>query len=221
MKHPTAPRELIEAIDAGDMAAVARRVEAAPELVRARADDDVSVLLYAAYRGENGIAELLAARVGDLDLPEAVALGRRETARRLLEANAEAVHARSPDGFTSLHYAAFFGRGKLLKQLLEAGADVNAVADNRTRVCPLHSAAARGDADLCARLLEAGADPDARQAGGFTALMSAALHGNREMVERLLEAGADRTLRSDDDRSAADFAREGEHDALADALESA
>ena len=150
---------------------------------------------------------------------EAVALGRNGEVERGLRADPAAIERWSEDGFTPLHYAAFFGHGEVARRLVEAGADVDAEARNPSRVRPLHSAVARGDVEICRMLLRAGADPDRRQQGGFTALMSAALHGERSLVEALLAAGADPAAASDDDRSPADFAREGGHGELAAELE--
>ncbi|MBV9773233.1 MAG: ankyrin repeat domain-containing protein, partial [Gemmatimonadetes bacterium] len=64
-------------------------------------------------------------------------------------------------------------------------------------------------------LLEAGADANARQHGGYTALHAAAMHGSGERVELLLAHGADPALPADDGRTAAGFARERGHAAVA------
>ena len=81
--------------------------------------------------------------------------------------------------------------------LLEAGADVDAVADNETHVQPLHSAAASRHLEVCRLLLAAGADVNARQAGGFTPLHAAAQNGDPEMVELFLSARADPAAATD------------------------
>jgi ankyrin repeat protein len=74
-------------------------------------------------------------------------------------------------------------------------------------VRPLHSAAATRDAESARLLLEAGADPDARQAGGFTALQAAAHHDDDALAGLLLHHGADRGLRNDDGADAEALAR--------------
>ena len=114
----------------------------------------------------------------------------------------------SPDGFTALHLAAFFGRETVAATLLEHGADVNAVARNPLRVQPLHSAAAAGHTPVARLLLEYGADPNARQEGGFVPLHAAAQAGNDELYELLLASGADQDAATDDGRTAADFRAE-------------
>ena len=68
-------------------------------------------------------------------------------------------------------------------------------------------------------LLDAGADVDARQHGGYTALMEAALQGNEEMVRALLDAGADPTLTEEDGRNSIEFARAEGHTDVAELLD--
>jgi ankyrin repeat protein len=214
-----AHQQLADAIERGDAESVSRLLDASPDIAAQEAEQGISWILHALYQRQPEIAELIAASRGDdLDLHEAAALGRSDIAEGILTAESEAINRHSPDGFTALHYAAFFGRPELITLLIGSGADVNAVADNPTRVRPLHSAAALGDTGICRQLLAAGARPDAQQQAGYTALMSAALHGNREMAELLLEFGADQTISSEDGKTAADFAREGGYDELAELL---
>jgi uncharacterized protein len=53
---------------------------------------------------------------------------------------------------------------------------------------------------------------------GFTPLMEAAYNGQRDMVELLLAHGADPALRDDKGLTAADYARQNGHQALAERL---
>lgn len=79
-----------------------------------------------------------------------------------------------------------------LKELIEAGADVNAKAEayGRKGCTALHAAAKAGKARSCAVLLDAGADTDAKLENGDAPLHNAAEAGNLEVVEMLLAAGA-------------------------------
>src|SRR6202023_4185501 len=96
----------------------------------------------------------------------------------------------SADGFTALHFAAYLGGADAVRVLIDAGADVHAVARNDMRVQPLHSAAALGGVGACELLLNAGADPNAAQQGGFVPLDEALLTKNDALASLLRERGA-------------------------------
>lgn len=202
-------RQIVDALDRGDADAVRGLLDSTPALALARDPDGVPLLLRALYRGHREVALAIARRRPRLSVLEAAALGWTEPLRAQLAADGAAIAERSPDGFTPLHYAAFFAHPDAAAALVAHGADVDAAAANPSQVRPLHSAAASRSLPVCRLLLEAGADPDRRQSGGFTALHSAARHGERELVEMLLEAGADAGIAAEDGRTAADFAAEG------------
>jgi ankyrin repeat protein len=98
----------------------------------------------------------------------------------------------SADGFTALHFAAFLGGPAAVRMLLDAGADVSAVARNEMLVQPLHSAAANGNVESCRLLLEAGADPNARQQRDYTPMDEAVQENNAELIALLAEYHAQR-----------------------------
>jgi ankyrin repeat protein len=60
-------------------------------------------------------------------------------------------------GYSCVHFAAAYGRCKVLETLLKAGADPNAL-NRKNDVTPLHLAAAFGHAECVKALLEHGAD---------------------------------------------------------------
>ena len=163
----------------------------------------LSPVLAALYEGRREDAEALA---DEPDVLEAAALGRLDVLRAHLEGDPEALSARTPEGFTPLHLAAFFGGGPAVRVLLAAGAPADGDADNDRDVRPLHSATAAGDHDAVRALLEAGADPNVRQQGGYTPLLQAAHADDPELTRMLLEHGADRTLAADDGRDPAAMA---------------
>jgi uncharacterized protein len=164
-----------------------------------------SELLEALYRSDHDTVEATLAEQPELTIFEAAAVGDTERVRELLSLQPDALADWSPDGFTALHLAAFFGRETVAATLLERGADVSAVARNPLRVQPLHSAAAGGHTAVARLLLEHGADPNARQEGGFVPLHAAAQARNDELYELLLASGADQDAATDDGRTAADF----------------
>ena len=154
----------------------------------------------------------------ELDICEAAAVGADERVQQLLGEDAGAAARRSPDGFTPLHLASFFGHEQAARLLVAGGADVNVRAENANRVAPLHSAAAGGHTAIAELLLDAGAAPDETQEGGFTPLHSAAHNGDLRLVERLLQDGADPRRATDDGRTAVDLAAEAGHEEVLDRL---
>jgi ankyrin repeat protein len=150
----------------------------------------MSAIMEALYRGDRARAAQLAGEA-ELDVHEASSLGRVERLRELLGSDPSLATSRSDDGFTPLHYAAFFGTAEAAAALLEHGADPAAVAENEMRVQPLHSAAAVDANETARLLLDAGADPNARQQGGFRPIDAAVQNGNDELYALLVERGAE------------------------------
>jgi ankyrin repeat protein len=185
---------LFEAIEQGDEARVRAIVSDDPRLASARNEDGLSAVLFATYRLRRELAEELIAAGAELDLFDAAATGRTERLRTLLADDPQLAQAWSADGFTALHYAAFFGDAAGAGVLLDAGADPTAVARNEMLVQPLHSAAAAGQVDVAQLLLEAGADPNAEQQDGYLPLDAANQLGN-EPLQRLLRAYGARASR--------------------------
>ncbi len=164
-----------------------------------------SELLEALYRGDRETVEARLAGGDHLTIFEAAAIGDAKRVHELLMLEAGFVDLWSPDGFTALHLAAFFGHAAVAAELLARGADVGAVARNPLRVQAIHSAAAGDHTDVVRVLLEHGADPNAKQEGGFAPIHAAAQNGNDELYDLLVERGADPEAATDDGRTAADF----------------
>ncbi|HEX9259564.1 MAG TPA: ankyrin repeat domain-containing protein [Acidimicrobiales bacterium] len=198
-----------DAVAAGDVSAVEAELAQKPALASARSPEGISALLVAAYRGHHGVVDALRSAGAELDAFDAAALGDLTLLERQLDLDPNLAEAFSADGFTALHFAAFFGRPDAVALLLTRAAPIEAEARNDMRVRPLHSAAAcfepKARRRCCELLLEAGAEVDARQQGGFTALMEAAQHGDAELVRLLLARGADPHLAADDGRTAANI----------------
>ncbi|MDO8484018.1 MAG: ankyrin repeat domain-containing protein [Candidatus Limnocylindrales bacterium] len=203
--------ELIAVVKAGDADRVTMIVSGEPALASTRDGDGVSVLMLSRYRSNRAVTDALLAADPDLDVHEAAALGYLDRLRERLDEDPSRVGSLSADGYTALHFAAFFAKPEAARILLEAGAPVDVVANNEMRVQPLHSAAAGRQTEICRLLLAAGADVDAREAGGFTPLHAAAQNGDPEMVELFLSAGADPAATTDDGTTSADAAEAAGH----------
>ena len=147
----------------------------------------LSPVLAALYEGRREDAEALA---DEPDVLEAAALGRLDVLRTHLEGDPEALTARTPEGFTALHLAAFFGGAGAVRAILATGADPDADNRNTFEVHPIHSAVAVGDHASVRALLEAGADPNVEQQGGHTPLTAAIHQQDSEMEALLREFGA-------------------------------
>lgn len=211
--------ELIDAIRSDDLDTVDRLLVTDPWLTSARDGDGLTPVIHARYWFRRAALDrLLAIRGDDLDMFEAAVTGRADLVRAHLIRDPALARAWSPDGYTALHFPAFFGGADVAEALVDAGADVEAVSRNEMGARPLHSAAAGRHLDVSRLLVEGGANVNAVQHGGYVPLHQAAQHGDVELAELLLAAGADLDIRLDDGRTAADLALEAGHGGLAERL---
>lgn len=213
--------ELMAALQAGDIDKIKRSLESHPSLASMRDERGVSALMHAYYRGRGDIAELILNLRPDLDIFEATAAGKLEPVSAILDRDPAQVNNWSCDGFTPLHFAAFFRRTEIARELVGRGANVRAVSMNPMEVTPLHSAAAARATEIVRLLLEHGAPVNSRQHGGWTALHAAADHGDKQMIELLLQHGADPAARNDDGKNAAEIAQAKGHKDLLSLLAAA
>jgi uncharacterized protein len=210
--------ELFEAIRTDDVGMVRRLIRQDASLARATNEQGVTALLYAKYSNRTAALDAMLEAGPELDIFEAAAIGDAGRLTELLEGDASLARAWSPDGFTPLHYAAFFGNEGIAGLLLPFGAEVNLYSRNSFNVMPLHSACAGRHLGVVKLLLEQGANFDAKQDRGFTPLHEAAHLGDKYMADMLIKAGADRSARNDAGETPADVARAAGHEPLAEIL---
>lgn len=98
------------------------------------------------------------------------------------------VDERGPDGSTPLQWAVYDQDIPRIRELIRAGADVNAA--NNYGATPLQLAAEVAHVDIMKMLLDAGADVDSANPEGQTALMLVARTGNLEAARLLVRHGA-------------------------------
>jgi ankyrin repeat protein len=200
--------ELFDAIEAEDDRAVRRLLGADPALAAARDAHAVSALMRALYRSDAGTATAIREHLASLDVFEASTVSDTERLREVLDAEPALATVYSGDGFTPLHFAAFFGHAEAAELLLARGAEVNAFGRGWMTGTALHSAVARSHVDVVRILLDAGANSNARQSAGWSPLHSAAHNGDVPSLQLLLAAGADPAATNDEGRSVLDLAEE-------------
>ena len=189
----------IDAIKAGEFDRVKAMVSAEPALVEARSRTGDSAILTAVYHRQKEIVNLLVARGATMTLFDACAAGELERAERLLDENPGTVRAFSPDGWTPLHLAAFFGHAKIVELLLTRDADVTAQSRNSNGNTPLHAAGL---------LLGAGADVNAADAAQWRPLHIASANNNLDAMRTLIAQGADVSALNADGKTALSIAQE-------------
>jgi ankyrin repeat protein len=181
---------MVEAVKAGDARRVSDLLASDPSLARSRTADGVSVICLAKYHRKPEIPEILAAGRHDLDLHEACTLGDRERVRQLLAANPECLDEFSPDGFSPIALAAYFGHPDVVQILAEAGANVDAQARNPMKVAAIHAAVSSRNARAVEILLRHGADPNLPQQNDVTPMHVAVANKDDVIIAALTAAGA-------------------------------
>ena len=159
--------------------------------------------------------EFIDAQVG---IFAAAAKGQTEELRSLVEKDPALVNAHSPDGFTPLGLATFFGHAETVEALLAAGAEVNLASRESMKMPPLGSAMAVQRNDIAQTLIEHGADVNGKAANDLTALHTAAARGNLEAAKLLLDHGADVNATSTDGKTPLDYAQERNHPEMVEFL---
>jgi ankyrin repeat protein len=208
--HSEADTELAKSVESGDIPGVRSALErhASPNGKNGMGE---SLLVNAIRLGRTEIAALLLASGADpFDNPKADAVwaatahDNGEILKALLRTPSEKLRSRLPAALTSA--IMFSANAEMVEDLLNAGADPNAVRDGTT---PLMMACSRGTefvveiltaqhprkqtdwTAMAKALIKAGADVNAKDKNGMTPLLMARATGQKELAELLIEAGAD------------------------------
>ena len=203
--------DLLGAVRRGDVKSVGDLLTASPDLANAHDERGNSPLLIATYTGKHDIVRLLLERGARPSFFEACALGHVGDVRRHLGEHPEVVGQWSHDGWPPLHLAAFFGHRETAEVLLDAGADVGAVARSSEANLAINAAAAgpRADRrpDIVRLLIARGASVDGRGSpAAHTPLHEAAFNGDLALARLLLDSGADRSVRTGEGETPLDIA---------------
>lgn len=182
--------KIIEAIQQGDVAELKLAIAENPSCVNERDLNGIPALLLALYYRRADCVHRLLDAGADLDFHLACALNRADDAARFLDADPALISQLTPDGWTGLHLAAFFGAAETARLLLSRGADPVLRSDNQMTNLPIHSAAAARQAGIVEMLLEAGSPAQDKQHGGYTPMDSALQNNDQATIDVLLRHGA-------------------------------
>ena len=212
-------QEFIDAATQGDVAKVKEMLLADPSLAQSKDQNGVSVILKATYYGKRDVVNALLASGVELNIFEAAATGQTTRVETLIAEDPSLVSAYSPDGFTALSLAAFFGHAESVNTLLAAGAPVNAASRETMKLTPLASALAVERNDIARTLIDHGADVNAKAENDLTPLHTAAARGNLDSAKLLLEHGADINAISKDGKTPIAYAQERNHPEMVEFLQ--
>jgi ankyrin repeat protein len=190
-------QEFLKAVTEGNEAKVRELLKSNRALASITDEKGVSALLQAVYNGRNNVAEVLIASGIKLNIFEASAAGKTQRVRALLKTNRKLANEFSPDGFTPLGLASFFGHLDTVELLLNKGAEINVPSKNFLKAVPLRSAAVAGHFEIAKLLIDRGADVNALGEGGETPLHEVAGVGRIEFAKLLLDHGANINARGD------------------------
>jgi len=202
--------DFLEAIRQGDRDEVERLLNADAGLIHLR-EDGLSPIMIAAYHGHPGLASFLADKTVTLTIFEAAATGQTDRVLEVTRQDPALPNCYSPDGFTPLGLAAFFGHAETVHALLDAGAEVNLASQETMKLTPLASALAVQRNDIARALIEHGANVNAKGDNDVAPLHTAAARGNIESATLLLDHGADINAITKDGKSALTYADERNH----------
>jgi ankyrin repeat protein len=212
-------QEFIDAATQGDVAKVKEMLAGAPSLAKAKDQNGLSVILKALYYGKRDVVDTLLASGVQLDLFEAAATGQTERVRELTAQDPALANSYSPDGFTPLGLASFFGHAATVDVLLAAGAAVSMPSRETMKLTPLASALAVQRNDIVRTLIEHGADVNARGENDVAPLHTAAARGNIESATLLLDHGANIHARTKDGKTPMIYAEEHNHSEMVEFLQ--
>ncbi|MGA9772939.1 MAG: ankyrin repeat domain-containing protein [Blastocatellia bacterium] len=148
---------------------------------------------------------------------DSVRKGRVTTVKRMLAHGASANETRF--NVSALMYAAKDGHTDIVRELLAAGAKLNA-KDNDGDT-PLMYAAIDNRVEIVKDLLTAGAEVNAKNNLGTTPLIAAAIRGRSEPVKALLAAGADYQVKDNTGKTALMYAEAEGHAEVVQMLKAA
>lgn len=199
------------------LAAINSRADIAKYLVeqgadiRIRDDSGNNAFKYAIGGGNKQLISLLMdesaeekTNDGNNALHIAVLSGSLESVKAVIAENPEMMNERNDKGQTPIFLAAQNNKYVIVKELTEAGADIN-LYDNDSRTI-LHLSVLYNNLASIKLLVEHNVEIDATDSNGNTPLLLAVKNRKAESAYYLLECGADTSVLNDDGKSVYDYA---------------
>jgi ankyrin repeat protein len=213
-------QEFLNAVKAGEETKVRDSLKANADFAKVKDEKGVSAVLQAVYNGRDKIANILIATGIKLDIFEASATGETQRVRQLLRTRRELVNEFSPDGFTPLGLASFFGHLDTVRLLLDNGAKIDVPSNNFLKAVPLRSASVTRHLEIAKLLIDRGADVNARGEGDYTPLHEVAGAGRIEFAKLLLDHGANINAMGENGKTPLTIAIENKKNEMAEFLRS-
>lgn len=211
-------KDVLDAVMHGRADDALALVAANPSLAVEPGEGGSNAIQIACYFGNRDLGLKMAEFAPEIDLPTACSVGLIVRVRELLMADPSIADQLSVDGLLPFCFAAAFGYPQIVRDLIFAGASVNARSRSVGGVAPLHSAVFGGNLDCIRQIVEAGADVNAKQEGDFTPLHGAAQSGLSDAVRLLIEQGANKEAVSAEGKTAIDYANEKGHKEIVEFL---
>jgi uncharacterized protein len=199
---------IFETIQANELQRLEVLIRNDPQLILQENTNGITPLMMAVYYGRSEMIDHILLLESKLNLYEASALGELTRLRDILRKEPKKIDSYSPDGYTPLGLASFFGQQQIAEFLVYNGADVNKASANSMLVAPLHSAAAGSHTEIVKLLLFHRANPNLRQQHGWLPLHAAAQNGQLEIIRLLLHYRAKKNVTNDAGKTPYDIAVE-------------
>jgi ankyrin repeat protein len=204
-------KKAFQAVAAGDTTGLVALLKDHPNVRNAVNAEGISLLMFALYNGKRDIGDMLVTLGAKIDVFSASAYAALKEIVEILRIEPSLVNTFSPDGWTPLHLASFFGNIMVVEYLTMSRADINAVSKNSLKNQPLNAATVSNKTDVVKCLVKKGADVHFAQHGGITPLHSAAHNGNEDLVQIFLAHGADPNAKDEKGETPLDKATQQGH----------
>lgn len=198
---------LTDMIKNGDQSMVIDYLRQEPMLMLSKDNEGRSLFYYAIAYERFDIIEFFISKNYQPDLIEYACLGSTEKVVKTINDQPEQMHTYSPDGWSILHIAAYYGHVSLLIKLIDLGMDIHTISKNAHRQEAIHSASAGNQKKAISCLLKHGAKIDGN--GAHNSPLHISLKNKEyDIIKLLVKNGANIFAKDKEQKSAVDYALE-------------